>query len=972
VEGKVLVNKLDTKFVHKRLYIYIFIFYIFYILRLHVCMLYSCIKVYNFPNFCINRKFPILNWAYPGSAWTTMDGEVRPQALDDANSETSLSLWGIFGSITCYILYAIVKDLRKEWPSIEQTTGEHSQATTVRVNVTEVEPHAEELPVSIPVGDGKEQNVQFSDAHPGYMQETPGDFDHVRDAALTSDATLDEFFSRPLRIASIDWAVNGTLYQSLNPWRLYFENSRVINRISNYKLMRAKLHLKFTINGNAFHYGRAIASYNPLPDDDTMTINRAFLDADLVAASQRPHVYLDPTNSQGGEMKLPFFTYYNVLDIVNEDWRNMGEVVLHSMQGLKHANGATDTVTVNVFAWAEDVKFAIPTNFEPGSILPQADEYEKKPVSRIAGAVANAAGYFTEIPTIGPFARATEIGAKAVGAIATLFGYSSPVDLEVSQFRPLAVSNISTTNQVNQSSKLSVDCKQELTLDSRTVGLDGTDELTIKYISQRESWITNFPWALNTSQETLLWNIVVDPCVHYKQGNEIHMPSTCFAATPFKYWRGTLKYRFQFVCSKYHKGRVKLVYDPTGTPSGGSAEYNTAYTTIVDISDNSDFEIEIGWGQRTSYRQHFQPGIYGQGSMWNTSPLAFSTPSDYVGNGTLSMYVVNELTVPNSTINNDIEVNVFISAGDDFEVAVPDAFPLEQLRFTRSGVTAAPNANEDVEPHAGESEVLADDSKPEGVTTLNTMASPVMRTDETNLIHFGESIYSFRQMLKRYQRHSTIASRDWSTGQLARAIVARKAFPHQVGYTSSPPTSVAYEITGATYVYGHTTLLNYVSSAYGGWRGGIRWMADLTMLEGASPVTAVVTRTDDGKPALDSWSVMSESTDQPIGQAQMVNNRTLCGRTYDGAVYQSSKVNPLVMWECPYYKNLRFAPAKRLDDISASDPFDTGWVLEAVSVTTGRSAEQYVPLLCAAAEDFNCFFYLGPPIFYYEGAAPSV
>lgn len=911
-----------------------------------------------------------------------MGGEVRPQALDGAvPTEYFFSLWGIFASLTGYILYAIYKDLQHEWPSIEEARArrQQRQSQNVTVNVSEIEPHSAELPVSTPPDQVSTQNVKFVDTHPGFMQETPGDIDHIRDAALISDATLDEFFSRPLRIQSVDWGVGGTLYQKFNPWQLYFENPRVINRISNYKLMRAKLHLKFTINGNAFHYGRVIASYNPLPADDGMTIDRAFLDADLVGASQRPHVYLDPTNSQGGEMKLPFFIYWNVLDIVNMDWRRMGEVVLHSMQSLKHANGATDNVTVNVFAWAEDVKFAIPTNFEPGAISPQADEYSNRPVSRIAGAVANAASYFTEIPVIGPFARATEIGAKATGAIATLFGYSSPIQLESNTYRPLNISNIATTNMLNQSNKLSVDCKQELTLDPRTVGLDSVDELTIKYISQRESWMANFPWALGVPQETLLWNHVVDPCVHYRQGNELHMPAVCFAAVPFKYWRGTLKYRFQFVCSKYHKGRVKIVYDPTGTPSSGTAEYNTAYTTIVDISDNTDFEISVGWGQRTTYREHFQPGIVAQGSMWSTTPVTLTTPSNNIGNGTLSVYVVNELTVPNSTVNNDIEVNVFISAGDDFEVAVPDAFPMENLRFTSSDALTAPQAFQDIvqssiEPHAGESEQIAEESRPSNVPTVNTLASVIPKTDETNLVHFGESIHSFRQMLKRYCRHSYVAGSVLSSNTLARLEVWRKAFPHQIGFTDSSPSSVVYSLTAGRYIYGHMTLLNYVSSAYGGWRGGIRWMADFSRMNNFAGDLAnvTVTRADLGVPALEGWTQLISPSYLSEGQAALVNDRNAISRTYDGQLYQSSQVNPTVMWECPYYNNLRFSPAKRRDNITVATAYDSGWYLEATLPASIRGGLEYIPLFCAAAEDFNCFFYLGPPIFYYEGVVPSV
>jgi hypothetical protein len=831
--------------------------------------------------------------------------------------------------------------------------------------------------------------VKFVDTHPGFMAETAGDIDHIRDAALTSDASLDEFFSRPLRIRSIDWAVGGTLSERFNPWSDYFENSRVINRISNYKLMRAKLHVKFTLNGNAFHYGRAICAYNPLPADDTLTIDRAFLNADVVAASQRPHVYLDPTNSQGGELLLPFFTYHNVWDVTAMDWRKMGEMVIHSMQELKHANGATDVVTVNVFAWAEDVKFAIPTNFEPGAIAPQADEYGTKPVSKIAGAVANAAGYLTQVPWIGPFARATEIGAGAVGAIATLFGYSSPVMLESSQIRPVTAANLATTNQPNESAKLTVDCKQELTLDSRTVGLDGSDELTIKSIASRESWMANFPWALGTKQEQLLWNHVVDPCVHYKQGNELHMPAVCFATVPFKYWRGTLKYRFQFVCSKYHKGRVKIVYDPTGTPRGGTAEYNTAYTTIVDISDNSDFEFAVGWGQRDPYREHFSVGLATQTQMWNTAPVLTTTPDDLVGNGTLSVYVVNELTVPNSTVNNDIEVNVFISAGDDFEVAVPDAEIMGRLRLRSVGALTAPQAIEcleeqenkipieDVEPHAGESEEPTQDSRPAHVTTLNQAANTVSRTDETNLVYFGESIHSFRQLLKRYSRHSCISGSTLTPGVLARVAAQRYAFPYQIGYTD--PTAftdnpVVFSVNSGQdrYVYGHTTLLNYLVPAFGGWRGSIRWMVDMTHFNdysgGISSVT--VTRDADGPACYDRWAPISDASTTPAGQAALTVDHITFSDTFDGQLYQSSAVNPTVMFEVPYYKNRRFTPAKRLDNPSVIDKLQPGWTLQGVMSTSPQADLEYAPCFVAAGEDFNAFFFLGAPIMYREGHIP--
>jgi hypothetical protein len=163
---------------------------------------------------------------------------------------------------------------------------------------------------------------------------------------------LENFFSRPIKVQSYSWGTGTNLFEKFNPWQDYFENPRVINRIVNYNLLRCKLHVKFMLNGNGFHYGRAIASYLPLHNFDEFTKNRAFFVEDVVAASQRPHVYLDPTKSQGGELTLPFVWEANALNIPLQQWRDMGQIIIHGMQNLKHANGASDSVTVSAFVWA--------------------------------------------------------------------------------------------------------------------------------------------------------------------------------------------------------------------------------------------------------------------------------------------------------------------------------------------------------------------------------------------------------------------------------------------------------------------------------------------------------------------------------------------------------------------------------------------------------------------------------------------
>jgi hypothetical protein len=109
------------------------------------------------------------------------------------------------------------------------------------------------------------------------------------------------------------------------------------------------------------------------------------------------------------------------------------------------------------------------------------------------------------------------------------------------------------------------------------------------------------------------------------------------------------------------------VYDPQFLATN---EYNTNYLEVIDIADKTDFTISIANGQARTYLNHHSPGSDSVTQMYSTTPYA----SVEEGNGVIGVYVVNELTTPNSGVNNDIQINVYVSMGDDFEVAQPDDY----------------------------------------------------------------------------------------------------------------------------------------------------------------------------------------------------------------------------------------------------------------------------------------------------------
>jgi len=812
------------------------------------------------------------------------------------------------------------------------------------------------------------ENVQFADQFDPYLYDTISTVDVTRTLQDTEDASLDHFFSRPLKIHEEEWATSTTLGFDIDPWSLYFENPRVINRIANYKLLRANLMVKVVINGNGFQYGRAMVSYLPFDILDSLSSNASLVRQDLVQASQQPRIFLDPTTSSGGEMKLPYFNYPNYTDIVTTDWSTLGQLFFRSLNDLKHANGAADVVTISVFAWATDVHMSVLTSNDPDQLVPQSgsevDEANAKGIiSGPATAVAKMAQSLSSVPYIAPYASATSTMASATAQMAKLFGYCRPpVTKNPEPYRPCPTSSLAVTNVPDTAQKLTVDEKQELSIDPRIAGLGGVDPMNIKEIAKRESYLTTFSWNIGTAPETLLWNSRIDPVIWAENSGppvSFHLPACAMAALPFQYWTGTMKFRFQIVASSFHKGRLKFVYDPEYLASN---EYNTNYIEIVDIAEEQDFTLEIGNGQTTTLLRHHYPGTDSVTTMY--SDTVYTTKS--VGNGVLGVYIVNELTTPNSTVNNDIEINVFVSMGDDFEVFVPDDYfmnftfaPLTaQAGFeNQSGTEKVPDGQNTSEPSAPQQEMT------------HKLGPSIQDTSLINQVFTGESITSFRTMLKRYNLHSSIGSLSNSD----TLCYGRR--PHFPLYRGEVPGAVDTTATATPYNYCNTILLHWVATAFSGRRGGVRYKLvqagdtrgeDKIEVSRAAYIPAA-TNYQEGTQLIPTYST-AISVHKRAVREQGITPST--GRPLPaalGAAIAWARVNNSLEFEMPYYSEYRFTPGKSADQ-STGMTYEAAWDYRIGLYGTNTCA---IDVYAAAAEDFQVYFWTGLPRMYYEPTIPA-
>jgi hypothetical protein len=791
----------------------------------------------------------------------------------------------------------------------------------------------------------------------------------------TGDADLGEFFRRPIKIYEASIRVGVGFGVNIDPWTLFFTNPRNINRLTNYNLMRCALKLKIVINGNPFYYGRFLVSYLPLQSEDTLDDNDTTLFSTLTITSQRPHIYLDPTLSMGGEMMLPYFYFKNNLSVPGAEWDKMGQLRIQTVSLLKHANGGTDPISISIFAYACNMHLSIPTTSEPASLVPQGiielhdqarseTEQVTGKVSGVASAIAKAAGVIgTAVPSIAPYMMVSSAIAETASGIARAFGMSRPrlTSTVPGRYKPEYYANLANCDVGEQKYGLGVDAANEVTIDPRVTGLSSVDEMAIGNIVSHESIFHRFDWTSGTGQDVCIGQVRVDPGLFRLEDFTRHyLTSTAYVTNAFSHWTGTLNFRFQVICSAYHRGRLKIAYDPSFLQS---AEYNVNYIKIIDISETKDFTVSISPCQTLPLMQPFGLGD-SVGELYTTGA---TLNADVKGNGVLGVYVVNTLTSPG--IASDIEIIVSVSAGSDFEVFGP------RDTFLKGMLLTTPIAPELLNEGVEEVGKTPETDEPVGSPDAMGLTTSSQDYAKLNKIFYGESIKSVATLLKRYTLHSSWGPGPTVTPRVVSYRRTTSIFPFNRG--TVPGAVHSSSLTPYNYCY--TTPLNYFSWGYVAWRGSLSWkMGCMTnVVYGESTTgkgTLSVFRNSD--PPLTSYSLSEEnlsadSTDS-INARRIIGSQTQSG--WEGTSITTNDQYPFIETEFPYYTNKRFMHCRIKDRTSLIDT-----TLEGLDGKTGNlrcysdsqnvtSVDEYV----AAGDDFRLYFYIGPPTLYYESSFPGL
>lgn len=798
----------------------------------------------------------------------------------------------------------------------------------------------------------QQQNVNFNDSNEGNSTIMRHDISYTKPDKSWA-ANLGDFLSRPVKIHSFVWEEGNTMTEGIEPWHLYFNSTPIKNKLNNYYLLRCNLHIKVVINASPFYYGSALVSYRPLTNLTSDNYNPCRVltssgnpDVFIMGRSQRPHGFIYPQSSEGTNLLLPFMYHKNWLNATSSvDLREMGALHFDSMTSLLNANSTVGTdVTVQVYAWTEDLELAGPTN---DLAVQSGDEYSNGVVSKPASAIARVTSSLSQIPVIGPFMTATSFAAGAVANIAKLFGYTNvpniaPVSAMINKPYP----NMATTDISTPIEKLTLDSKNELTIDPKVCGCDHEDELVISKIATRESYITKFNWEATDLADALLFNILVLP-TYTNIG--VDGTQTMVQGTPsfvinqlFYYWRGDIKLRFKFVCTKYHRGRVRISWDPVDSIQSVADTTTTSYTKIVDITDADDIELIVPYTQPYAYLKTMpQPHLITQ-----FDSAAITSQPDY-SNGILTVRVLTQQSSPE--VNAVIPVMVFASCVDNIEFAEPIDIIHNYSPFL----------------------VQSGEDKKDDVQTEMMAVSESTADNNINLMYMGEVVRSLRQVMRRaayhrtYQAPTAVATNNlynFNTSQFRRLPLYPGYDPNGIHTANN-----TYAAGTSPYNYVNWIPLTWVSQCFVGNRGSVIYNVNVTV----SCTSNVVTRSRETLNLSDyrfTTSSFSPSTGSAISFTSLaVNPQGTAGFALTNGLTQTG-MNVLA----PMYSNVKFL-ANDYDTRtlgSTADGTTTDSLKHVFMVIGSANTNVKADFYSSIGTDYNPVMFLNMPTLYLQSTIP--
>lgn len=749
-----------------------------------------------------------------------------------------------------------------------------------------------------------------------------------------TDLSLADFLNRPLEIATFTWSNNTNTTTTYDPWTLYLSAPSVRAKLKNYAFLYADLNIRITMSGTPFHMGKLLAAYVPQCTLNTVS-NYYYTNISTSLPNSRKYfsqihgsVVMDPKDNIPTDLSCPFISTKRAIRLFNNsttalaagtayaDASNLGRLILISINNLACVSTSPSNVNVFVYAWLSNVQLGPPTGTQIAvTTESMRDEQTTGPVQRFASSAAEVADALTVVPTISPFARAGSIVLRGLASLSSLFGWSAPViDVMPHRVKNEPFQNAANLIQYDTGKKLTMDPKQGLTVDPRVCAIS-EDDMSLAAVCRTTSLLDSFTWFSTSNVLSPLWTGMVNPRINvpdivathkYVQPTALH-----FAATPFFFWRGDITYRIEIVCSKFHRGKIGILYEPNVAQQAlinSSLQTNKQYLHTFDIQETQTCEFTVEWG----FTRHWArvcddaSSITGAGSV-------LASPSNFwnMANGYITIVPITKLQSPDASA---VGINVYVRS-DNMHFNVPVTTYLPTNLTTESGCASSYGLDPCV---------------------INPSIST---TKGLNELHFGEAPLSFRSLLKRFALTQNIDDSFVGTGTAWFSVQA----------PIIPEITPVLGGTAAT-----TNLLSYLRYAYLAMRGSLRKRIRVIGL----PATGHMERTNISLVP----PTVSVTTPSFVAALQPYGPRL------NGTVEYITSTNGGIECEIPFYTNNLYCMSGNNTPWDTGDAMNESYALrDYLFELEGEYTANELTFLeeTATGEDFSLIRYISAPPCYY-------
>jgi hypothetical protein len=523
-------------------------------------------------------------------------------------------------------------------------------------------------------------------------------------------------------------------------------------------------------------------------------------------------------------------------------------------------------------------------------------------------------------------AKTVEWAANIGSSIASIFGWSKPRLNE-----PQTIITSQTLRYAGVCDGPEVAIPGGLSCLNRLETIDygsytNEDEMSLPFLYSVPYYSTSISWSAGAGQGTSLLSKLISPnniittdsdtVAGHTLNYEYHVPFT-YLSRAFRFWRGSIKVTLKFVKTQMHSGRLQVTWTPCTTVSNTPSQTTGVYSlrTIIDIREEEVVSLELPYLMYSDY-------------------LATSGGSQPSSSGQLDIIVLNDLRGPES-VSQTIQMQVFYSAGDDYELAVP-------TNFATGSTTYIPQSNGDE---------LVIKSVDQGAI-LQKVAVGGKSTKHNPLWHatrcIGEKLMSIKSLLLK---NSIINS--FKSGFVWTSANNMEFFPFFVPACNLSAGGLVSSVAIGGDAY------SFLAPMYAFYRGA----ANFTIFDAVSNTNTFATGVNPG------YDFSSQT--QPLIENTLLNSNMFWGTTISPVGGQGQwPFNPsnildrpgLGMQHVPYYNRFPMSLVTLMNGVDTpltdpSTPIGWGYTVAGSNFSTQTILQRHM------GDDFQLMFFIGcPPI----------